>query len=195
MSNELVQATLAEEEVIIERAATSYIEAGQALTRIRGERKYKEAGFNTFGEYIRVRWGWSHQHANRQMRAAEAALEIEPTGSKPATERQARAQLAAQRAPDNVTALPQEREEPTEPVPARSASVSRLPQQTPKPSDDGLPARWIAEVVTTLSEAGKWAVEEGNPNMARHVGDLIPTVIKRLKDYGERLAPITKEAK
>ena len=52
-------------------------------------RLYRES-HPTFDAYCRERWGWTADHARRQIQAAEVAGILLPIGSIPATESQAR---------------------------------------------------------------------------------------------------------
>jgi hypothetical protein len=88
---------LAELEVVIERGLQTFVEVGNALAEVRDKRLYRQT-HRTFELYCRERWGFSRQHAYRQMYAARL-VSMSPTGDIPATERQARALLAARRQP------------------------------------------------------------------------------------------------
>lgn len=52
----------------------------------------------TFDVYCKVRWGFTHRHANRLILASEVNDNLGPMGPKPSTERQVRplAQLPAE---------------------------------------------------------------------------------------------------
>jgi len=76
-------------EKIIERGKQTFIEVGGALMSIRDSRLYR-ATHDTFEDYCRERWGWSHRHVNRQIQAAEIAGRMGPMGPKPDNERQVR---------------------------------------------------------------------------------------------------------
>lgn len=84
--------SLPELERVIERGQQTFIEVGRALLEIRDRRLYRET-HATFEAYCRERWGWSRQHAMRQMDAAQVADAVTPTGVIPPTEREARAML------------------------------------------------------------------------------------------------------
>ena len=60
-----------------------------ALLEIRDSRLYRQQ-FPTFEAYCRERWGMVRQQANRLIQAAEVAENLEPIGSIPKTESQAR---------------------------------------------------------------------------------------------------------
>jgi len=96
MSGALVPTRLAELETRIERGLQTFIEVGEALAEIRDQRLYRES-HATFEAYCRERWGWSRQHAYRQIKAAQMVGTLSPMGDKPANERQARALLAGTR--------------------------------------------------------------------------------------------------
>jgi len=82
--------TLAQLEGIIERGLETFIEVGQALMRIRDERLYREAGYSSFEVYCQERWGHRRAWADRQISAMRKVAELDPTGSTPANEWQAR---------------------------------------------------------------------------------------------------------
>lgn len=82
-------ARLADCESKIERGIAVFLEVGNALLEIRDSRLYRQR-FPTFEAYCQERWGMVRQHANRLIQAAEVAIHLEPMGSIPATERQAR---------------------------------------------------------------------------------------------------------
>jgi hypothetical protein len=56
---------------------------------IRDSRLYRQQ-YSTFEDYCQERWQMTPQHAGRLMRASEIAANLEPIGSIPATESQAR---------------------------------------------------------------------------------------------------------
>ena len=69
--------TLAELEKVIERHKLSFVEVGEALTRIRDERLYRDT-HATFEGYCQERWGWGRTRAHRLIEAAEVAQNIAP---------------------------------------------------------------------------------------------------------------------
>lgn len=77
-------------EAVIERGVHTFVEVGRALLEIRDRRLYREAGYNEFDGYCRERWGWSRQHAYRQMDAARVVEALSPNGDTPTNEAQAR---------------------------------------------------------------------------------------------------------
>ena len=82
--------TLAELEKVIEDGLATFLAVGTALVRIRDERLYQEAGYDTFDRYCRERWDMSGSHAYRLMDASEVVRELPPTALQPANEAQAR---------------------------------------------------------------------------------------------------------
>lgn len=80
---------LAKLEDRVQRGLQTFYEVGSALMTIRDARLYRES-FTTFEDYCRVRWSMTRQHANRLVAAAEVMANLEPIGSKPSTESQAR---------------------------------------------------------------------------------------------------------
>jgi hypothetical protein len=86
----IAQPTLADLEARIERGLRTFIEVGSALLEIRDRRLYRETGYTEFDAYCRERWGFSRQHAHRQIEAAEVAGLLSPNGDGPGNEAQAR---------------------------------------------------------------------------------------------------------
>lgn len=80
---------LSELEQVVETGLTVFVKVGNALLEIRDSRLYRQ-NFPTFEAYCRDRWGMVRQQANRLIQAAEVAENLEPMGSIPKTERQAR---------------------------------------------------------------------------------------------------------
>jgi hypothetical protein len=83
--------TLDELEMVIRTGLRAFVEVGEALLEIRDRRLYRELGFATFETYCRERWQWGRHYVNRQIAAAEVVRNLVPMGTKPETERQARA--------------------------------------------------------------------------------------------------------
>lgn len=85
------QTALAECEAIIERNLESFVDAGNALLRVRNEKLYR-AEYGSFQEWCEGKWKISDRHARRMIDAAEVAgnLQNGPVGPVPTTERQAR---------------------------------------------------------------------------------------------------------
>lgn len=84
-------------EAVIERGLATFVEVGQALMRIRDERKYKDAGWLTFEEYCRNRWGWDRSRAYQIIDAAKMSTVVDIE-----TERQARELMPLKNKPDKV---------------------------------------------------------------------------------------------
>ncbi len=78
---------LAEEEAVIERGLTTFVEVGTALMKIRDARLYRDT-HETFEDYCRERWGWSRQRSLQLIDGAEVARLLTTTVVIP--ERQAR---------------------------------------------------------------------------------------------------------
>lgn len=84
------EADLAQLEAVIERGMHTFIEVGNALAAIQ-ERKLYQAGFETFEEYCRSKWGFSRQRAYQLTAAAEAVTTMVDIGlPTPTSERQTR---------------------------------------------------------------------------------------------------------
>ncbi len=87
---EAVRRTLADLEIVIERGVKTFVEVGVALEEIRDGKLYRPT-YPTFEDYCRERWGWSRQHAYRQIQAAGVAKNLSPRGDNmPVNEGQAR---------------------------------------------------------------------------------------------------------
>ncbi len=80
---------LASCELLIAAGLQTFYEVGCALLEIRDARLYRSE-FATFEEYCHKRWDFTPQHAGRLIRAVNVVNLLEPMGSIPTTERQAR---------------------------------------------------------------------------------------------------------
>jgi hypothetical protein len=99
----LPTATLSELELIIDRGKQVFFEVGAALAQIRERKLYREAGFATFEDYCQKRHGFSASRGRQLIAAAATVTAVTLSGgTPPATEREARALAAAQRAHDLV---------------------------------------------------------------------------------------------
>lgn len=73
----------------VTQGLSDFVKVGDALAEIRDAQLYRrQAG--TFEAFCRDRWGMTPQHAGRLMNAASICRQLEPTGSVPQSERQAR---------------------------------------------------------------------------------------------------------
>ena len=77
------------QEVIIERGIGTFMEVGNALLVIRDGRLYR-AGYGTFEDYCRERWGMNRAHANRLIAASKVVENLDPMGAIPIGERETR---------------------------------------------------------------------------------------------------------
>ena len=105
--NELVKLTLKQEEEIIKRGFSTFIEVGNALMRIKEGRKYYPT-HPTFADYMDKRWGWSKSHGNRQICGAQIGQYLSDDAHGPhrvTGERQLRP-LTRLRLPDDTFAWP-----------------------------------------------------------------------------------------
>lgn len=64
------------------RDVNTFIEVGNALKTIRDKRLYR-AGFKTFEDYCRTKWGMSKTHADRLITAFQVAETLTPIGVTP----------------------------------------------------------------------------------------------------------------
>lgn len=83
------QQALAQYETVIETGLQTFYEVGTALLAIRDNRLYRQ-DYSTFEDYCRERWEMTPQHAGRMIQAAKITANLEPMGSIPSSERQAR---------------------------------------------------------------------------------------------------------
>lgn len=83
------QAELVKCESIIAAHVASYAKVGACLAAIREKQLYRDR-FESFEAYVSEKWQMTMQHANRLMAAAGVHAVLEPMGSTPANERQAR---------------------------------------------------------------------------------------------------------
>lgn len=135
---------LAQLEERVERGLQTFYEVGAALLTIRDARLYRES-FQTFEDYCRERWAMTRQHANRLVAAAEVMANLEPMGSKPASERQAR----------ELSALPPEAQihawaavtEMLRDEPVTAAIVHDIVEVTREALADGVPPERMREEI------------------------------------------------
>lgn len=80
---------LARHEATIRAGLDTFREVGRALLVIRDERLYRTT-HGTFEDYCQDRWLLTRQHVNRLVQASEVVGILEPIGSTPTTESQAR---------------------------------------------------------------------------------------------------------
>jgi len=80
---------LASLETTISAGLETFSEVGAALLEIREQKLYR-FDFDTFESYCQTRWSMTRQHANRMIKSAEVISNLEPIGSKPENEAQAR---------------------------------------------------------------------------------------------------------
>jgi DNA repair photolyase len=77
-------------EKIIEKGISHFVEVGTALMLIKKEKLYRIL-FSTFEEYCRQRWGFQRDYANKMIRSATVAQNLDTVVSKkPTSERQLR---------------------------------------------------------------------------------------------------------
>lgn len=86
----MTTAELHEAEAVIEKGKLTFVAVGRALESICNRKGYVLAGYATFQEYVKKKWGWGRAHAYRLIDAAEVAEVLSPMGDIPASERQAR---------------------------------------------------------------------------------------------------------
>jgi hypothetical protein len=78
------------EEIIAKHIVRFYL-VGRALAKIKDNEWYKDAGFSSFEEYCKQRWGFKRAHAYRLIGASEVINNLSPIGDTlPQTESQAR---------------------------------------------------------------------------------------------------------
>jgi hypothetical protein len=83
------QAELAKCESIISAHVASYAKVGACLASIREKQLYRDR-YESFEAYVTEKWQMTADHARRLMAAAGVHANLEPMGSTPANERQAR---------------------------------------------------------------------------------------------------------
>jgi len=129
--------TLAENEAIIERGLTSFVDVGQALMRIRDERQYRGT-HPTFERYCRERWKFSENYASKQIAAARVStIVLTQDLPSPATESVAR-ELRSIKDPDAMvdawkTAVERHGPKPTAAQTKRVIEERTGPKAAPEP--------------------------------------------------------------
>src|SRR5688572_5055852 len=66
--------SLAENEDVIRRGLSTFVEVGQALMAIRDERQYITAGFDRFEDYCRERWDMGRSYADDKIAASRVCV-------------------------------------------------------------------------------------------------------------------------
>jgi hypothetical protein len=64
-------------EDVITRGHQTFVEVGEALLAIREPRGYRAAGFPTFEEYLRERWGWTRQRGYQLIQSAHVVCGLQ----------------------------------------------------------------------------------------------------------------------
>jgi hypothetical protein len=136
-------------EQTIERGLATFIEVGQALAEIRESRLYR-AGFDTFEDYCRERWGMERAHAYRQIEAAQVAAVLSPNGDIPANEAQAR-ELA--RLKDEPEKLAEAWEEASSNGAPTAGKVHEAVQKVARPTPEGDKLARLDAAVTEAERA------------------------------------------
>jgi hypothetical protein len=97
---------LFDHEKVIEKGLPTVLNVGWALLRIRDTSKYRAAGYDSFEQYCRRRWGWGRNHSRRLMAAVETAALMPPEAGipRPQTEAQLRPLTPLRHRPDLVQA-------------------------------------------------------------------------------------------
>lgn len=78
MKNELTKTETTELkscETIIEKTQASFVECGNALSKIRDEKLFR-VEFKSFEEYCKARWGWTRMRASQLIEAATVKKEL-----------------------------------------------------------------------------------------------------------------------
>lgn len=91
MATVLALPTLAALEAVVERGLATFVEVGLALLEIRERRLFEEAGYTTFTDYCKCRWGFSDSRGRQLVAAAETVTTVTAGGlPPPSSERVAR---------------------------------------------------------------------------------------------------------
>ena len=84
-----VVTSLQEQEAIIERGITSFVEVGLAMRRIKDDLLFVSAGCDSFHEYAATRWGFDRSYTQRLMAGAHTVALLDrggPPGGGPPSE-------------------------------------------------------------------------------------------------------------
>ena len=74
---------------IVHRGQQTFIEVGSALRLLRDKRLYRDT-HDTFEAFVQDEWGWTRQHANRHIEAAEVVGSLVSIDTKPSNVGQTR---------------------------------------------------------------------------------------------------------
>ena len=126
--------TLAELEEVIQRGLETFIEVGEALARVRDERLYKAAGYESFARYCKERWDLGRSDVYHLIGAAEVRAIVPVTN-----EAQARELAPLLDDPDKLRAVWEETLDRTDGHPTAKAIAETRdgPGHSQSPSDPG----------------------------------------------------------
>ena len=187
---------LAELEAVIERGKQTFIEVGAGLAEIRDGRLYRES-HGTFESYCRERWAFTPQHAGRLMMASEVVRAVEPIGSIPANEAQARALAPLLEDPEALREAWAEASADGEPTAARIKEIvgrvgGRDLVEVRRPPDPYATTKIVLAQVKELGRLGTlwWMVDEFNvpPSKAKVELDRVDDAIRFLNAIRDRLS-------
>ncbi|PTL55767.1 hypothetical protein [Paraconexibacter algicola] len=135
MTEALAARTLDENEQVVARGLSTFVEVGKALGEIRDARQYRDAGYSSFEDYLSERWDMSRPRAYQLIDAAGrvAGLSTKVDGASASA-------MADTRTPPVVTERVA-RELPREPEHAREVWAATTERVGPSPT-----ARQVAEV-------------------------------------------------
>jgi hypothetical protein len=126
---------LAKLEAVIDAGMATFVSVGNALTEIREKRLYRES-HGTFEGYCEKRFGITPQHGGRLIAAAEVVGILEPMGSIPVNERQARELVPLKDKPGLVTQVWEEIQVETNGKPTAKAVKAAVERQLPRKSNE-----------------------------------------------------------
>lgn len=76
---------LMDHEKVIEQGLATFVEVGHSLLAIKNGKKYRAAGYDSFEDYCRKRWGWTVQRGYQMISAAEIAETVSTNVESPPT--------------------------------------------------------------------------------------------------------------
>lgn len=183
-----VMPTLEENEAVIERGMSSFVDVGRALQRVRDSSQYIEAGFDTFEDYCEKRWDLRSTQVNELRAAARVVGLLETTGGTDASvPRSQRSVMPLVRLMNDVGRFDKATNELRDPEAAKQAVVTAWRQVLDRRGGAQIRERDVRDVISPAVSAGK-------PNWGEllgRVGEELKTAQKHLDRFEQEIGDKT----